>query len=87
MFTESARYLKSVRKISNTTQRELANGIGYQQNGQFISNAERGKCFMPPKTFKKIRRLMPAFNPTTYIECVAQDKYQITIKKMIKEMK
>lgn len=66
-FKNMARLLKMARKESDTTQRQVSRALKLS-SPQFMSNAERGLCSLPPKHFQKyakitgvnIRRLISA---------------------------
>ena len=45
--------LKKIRESLNMSQSEVSDKLGYS-NAQMISNIERGVCFPPPKTLKKM---------------------------------
>lgn len=47
--------VKEARENKGLTQDQLSKALGYD-NGQFISNVERGKCSIPVKKLKKMAR-------------------------------
>lgn len=53
-FVKFGEVLKMYRLISAHTQLSLEKSIGYECNGQYISNAERGLCSIPLRLFNKL---------------------------------
>lgn len=48
--------LKKLREKSGLTQREVAMQLGYS-SAQLVSNWERGICFAPTKSFKRLSKI------------------------------
>ena len=49
--------LKEAREAKGLTQADLSEALGFT-TPQFISNAERGICQIPPKHYKKLAKLV-----------------------------
>lgn len=58
IMTNMGRLIRSKRKQMGLTQRQLAHKLGYRQNGQYISNIERGICQMTPFQFRKLSTIL-----------------------------
>jgi len=54
-FDNIAKAVKEAREQKGLTQDQLSKSLGYD-NGQFISNVERGKCSVPIKKIKKLAK-------------------------------
>ncbi len=80
IFVNIAELLKASREEKGMSQYELSKKIGFD-NGQFISNIERGQCSLPPKYFKKTSKLL-GIEPMLFIKSVLMD-YENNLKMFI----
>jgi hypothetical protein len=79
-FVRSGDYLADVRAKSDLSQRQV--GSKLKLHSQYVSNCERGLCYLPAKYFKKLNKIMPGFNIARYIDAVATDTYVNTKAKL-----
>lgn len=63
--------IRNSRKLAGLTQIGLSRQLGFQ-NGQFISNIERGRASVPVKHVRKLSRLLK-IRPEVIIQAKAND--------------
>lgn len=81
MHTRESKFIKEARIDAGLTQGELAKAFGYS-SAQFISNAERSLCSLPPAIMKKFCKLTNA-DVNMFIHVKLQD-YKQYLKRVSK---
>jgi transcriptional regulator with XRE-family HTH domain len=82
-FEYSGKYLKAVREAEGVTQREIAKKLDFV-SGQFVSNAERGLCTLPPKALRYYHKKFKNFNKDFFISMIITDEAEKTMRHYAK---
>lgn len=79
-FPNIAKFVRNNRIASELSQQELSLKLGYQ-NGQFISNVERGLCSIPAKQYKTLCKVLDIFPQE--LEIALRMDYEFSVKRSL----